>query len=144
MKAEKMIVEACSDLMRGIAEQESLPTESVGIRIDLENQKAKPVLSVFDKATFLRRIDIKEMAKASGVGAMSGLINMTVRKIVKDIFNYGVTQYQLGTTTQMFLLIHLKQENEVLQPSTAIALYIKGQMKECKLLADILSQAQEG
>lgn len=144
MDAGKMIGETCSDLMQGIAEQENIPTKNVGIRIDMESQKAKPVLSVFNKASFLRRIDIKEMAKASGVGAMSGLISMTVRKIVTDIFNYGVAQYGLATTTQMFLLIHLKPEKDEMQLSTAIALYIKGQMKECKLLADILSQAQTG
>ncbi|CAG5082248.1 hypothetical protein [Parvicella tangerina] len=144
MDAGKMIVETCSDLMQGIAEQENVPTQNVGIRIDLESQKAKPVLSVFDKAKFLRRIYIKEMAKASGVGAMSGLISMSIRKIVKSIFDYGVTQYELATTTQMFLLIHLKPEKDEMQLSTAIALYIKGQMKECKLLADILAQAQNG
>lgn len=137
-----MIVETCSDLLKGIAEQESILTENVGVRIDLEDKKSKPVLSVFDKAKFLKRIYIKELAKASGVGAMTGLISMSIKKIVHSIFQYGTEQYQLATTKDMFILIRLSNQEEKMSPSTSIALYINGQMKESKLLAEILSQAQ--
>lgn len=144
MDTEKIIVDTCSNLLIGMAEQEKIASQHVGVRIDLENKKSKPILSLFDKAKFLKRINIKDLAKASGVGAMSGLISMSIQKIVHSIFNYGFEQYELTTTKEMFILIQLKIQKGQSNTSTSIALYIKGQMEESKLLSEILSQAQNG
>jgi len=142
METDKIITDTCSNLLQEIAQKEKILVKNVGIRIDLENENAKPVLSVFDQTRFLKRIFIKEIAKASGVGMMSGLISMSIGKIVQSIFKYGKQQYLIPTTKEIFLLIHLKHIPDNVQLNTAIALYIKGQMKETKLLSDILSQAQ--
>lgn len=142
MEAENIIIDACSNLLIGIAEQEYILPSNIGVRVDLEKENSKPILSVFDKAKHIKRITVKELAKASGVGVMSGMINMTIGKIVQSIFKYGMQQYNVPTTKELFLLIHLKHIGNNVQPNTAIALYVQRELKETKLLSDILSEAQ--
>jgi len=142
MDTDKIITETCSNLMLEIAGQENIPFSNIGIRIDLENERSKPILSVFNKSRFIKQIFIKELAKASGVGMLSGLISSSIGNIVKSIFKYGIEQYNAAGTKEIFILLYLKDLKESVQPNTAIALYIMGQVKETKLLSEILSEAQ--
>lgn len=142
MEADKIIAETCTNLMLEIAEKESITVENVGIRIDLENEKAKPIYSVFDRAKFIKQILIKEIAKAAGAGMMSGLISKSIRDIVKSIFKFGSEQYQVEDTKEIFILLHLRNQENV-QPITAIALYIKGKLETTILLSELLAEAQK-
>jgi len=141
MDTEKLITDTCENLLLDIAVQEKIDPRNLGIRIDLENESAKPILSVFNKSKFLKRIKIKELAKASGAGAMSGLVSMSIRKILQSIFKYGKEQYETSSTKELFLLIHLRMLADNLSRKPAIALYKQGVIKETKLLSDIISQA---
>jgi len=139
METEKVIIDTVNSVITNLAEQESIEPKTLGIRVDLENEKAKPIYGLFEKAKFIRRTTVKKLAKAGGAGAFSGILGMSIRKIVKSVFKYGMEQYQASETKELFLLIHLKAEDDNSSLIPAIALYKQGIATETILLSDILS-----
>lgn len=119
-----MVVGICEKVLTTLADENKI--DNLRVRIDLENNKAKPVFGLFDNSTFIRRMTLKEVVHAGGGKGMGFVVNTYVKKILKDIFFQTMARLEFEDPKRMFVLLYMKTQETVNFPNIAIFLDNKG------------------
>lgn len=119
-EAQAMLVEVCGKVVCNLAEENSIEKMQLNIRIDLENPTAKPVFALYNKSTFVKRCDLNTIINAGGGKGMGMIVGMYVRDVIKNIFVSSLKEFQATDTKELFLLLYIKQEDQITVPYIAI------------------------
>ncbi len=119
-EAQAMLVDVCAKVIHTLAEENSIEKTQLNIRIDLENQNAKPVFAIFNQSNFVKKCDLKTIIHSGGGSGLGMIVGMYVRDVIKNIFLSSMKEFQANDTKELFLLLFVKQEHESTVPHIAI------------------------
>jgi hypothetical protein len=119
-EAQAMLVDVCEKVICTLATENVIENSQLNIRIDIENPTSKPVFALFNKSMFVKRCDLSTIINAGGGKGMGMIVGMYVRDVIKNIFTSSMKEFQVSDTKELFLLLYLKQENELSVPYIAI------------------------
>lgn len=117
---KEMIVNVCRKVIVNIAQKHTISGHELNIRIDMQDLKSKPVFGLFHQSKFLAHSSLSEIIRAGGGMALYFLIESHIKKLIRDIFINAVKRYALNQTSEMFVLLYIKQENDQKMPMIAI------------------------
>lgn len=137
IEAKEIVIETCNKVIEYYTNRHEVSSESLRIRIDMENTASKPVFGIFDNSTFLERATLRQVVRAGGGGALTMIISVSVQNIIKDIFVQSLKQLELTDSKRIFLILQAKKnEDGVTFPH--IALYMNGVRKWSLSVAEIM------
>lgn len=123
-QAQQYLVETCLAVISTFATQHGIEKENLNIRIDMENISAKPVFALFEKSNYLAPSSLKKIIHAGGGQGFTMLLGMHIKSIIKDIFKASMERFKIEKSSEVFLLLFLKDENPT------IAIFAKNEFKE--------------
>ena len=115
-QTSSLIVDVCQKVIFTFASVNKVETHDLILRIDLENQYAKPVFGIFEQSTLLCRPSLKEVIHAGGGQGFALIASVQVRNIIKDIFVLSMERFELTDSKRLFVLLYLKSVNEQNHP----------------------------
>jgi hypothetical protein len=135
-EAQTMMVEVCTKVILTLAEENKLESIHLNIRIDMENTTSKPVFALFNKSAFVKQSDMKEIIHAGGGQGLSMIVGMYVRNVIRDIFIEALKRFELTDSKQLFILLFVKQTEDVTVPH--IAIYKQGEKVDSAPIAELI------
>lgn len=134
-EAKNFVVETCTKVITTLSEENNI--ENLKIRIDLENKKAKPVFGLFDNSTLHKRCSLRDIIHAGGGKGMGMILNVYVKKMLKDIFFQTMKRLEFTDTKLMFVLLYLNEADSVTFPT--ISIYKDGVCIETMPIAEVIA-----
>lgn len=119
-EAQGMLVDVCGKVISTLAQENNIGKTQLNVRIDLENPTATPVFALFNKSTFVKRSDLNTIIRAGGGKGLGIIVGVYVRDVIKNIFISAMKEFQMKDSKEFFLLLFVKQEDEVSVPYMAI------------------------
>lgn len=135
-EAQGMLVEVCGKVISTLAQENNINKSDLNIRIDLENPTSKPLFALFNKSTFVKRVDLKEIINAGGGLGLGMIVGMYVRDVVKNIFVSSMKEFQVSDSKELFLLLFVKEQEELNIPY--IAIYKQGEKMDALPVAQLI------
>lgn len=137
-EAKKFIVDTCTRVITTLSDENNI--ENLRIRIDLEHKKAKPVFGLFEKSTLCKRCTLRDIVHAGGGKGMGMILNVYVKKVLKDIFFQTMKRFEFTDTKRMFVLLYLNEADSVTFP--IISIYKDGECIETMPIAEVISASE--
>jgi hypothetical protein len=119
-EAQRLLVEVCGKVISTFAQENNIEKTHLNVRIDLENPTATPVFALFNKSMFVKRCDLNTIIRAGGGKGLGIIVGVYVRDVIKNIFVSAMKEYQMKESKEFFLLLFVKQENELTVPYMSI------------------------
>ena len=135
-EAQGLLVEVCGKVISTLAEENNVHKTALNVRIDMENPTSKPVFALFNQSTFIKREEIKKIIHAGGGKGLSMIVGMYVRDVIKNIFVTSMKEFETTDSKELFLLLFVKQEEELFVPF--IAIYKKGAKMDALPVAQLI------
>jgi hypothetical protein len=133
---KEMIVNVCRKLIIRIAQKHGVLGHELNIRIDMKDVKSKPVFGLFHHSKFLSHTTLVDIIRASGGMALNFLIQTQIKNLIRDIFINAVKRYALNQTSDLFVLMYMKEENDTKIPMLAI--YKHGELMDAVEIGEIM------
>lgn len=133
---KEMIVNVCRKLIVKMAQKHGVLGQELNIRIDLKDLKSKPVFGLFHHSRFLSHTTLVDIIRESGGMALNFLIQTQIKNLIRDIFLNAVKRYALNQTSEMFVLMYLKEQNDKKIPMLAI--YKQNELMDAVEIGDIM------
>lgn len=135
-EAQGMLVEVCGKVISTLAEENNIEKALLNVRIDLENPTSKPLFALFNQSKFVKRTELKEIIHAGGGKGLGMIIGMYVRDVIKNIFVTSMKEFQTTESKDLFLLLYVKQVDELSVPY--IAIYKQGVKMDALPVAQLI------
>lgn len=135
-EAQGLLVDVCGKVISTLAEENNIHKTALNVRIDMENPTSKPVFALFNQSTFIKREEMKTIIHAGGGKGMSMIVGMYVRDVIKNIFVTSMKEFETADSKELFLLLFVKQEEELFVPF--IAIYKKGTKMDALPVAQLI------